>query len=124
MIAKSSIDDGLLVQLLQTLIRDKNVGSRVVPIVPDEARTFGMEAMFRSLGIYSVVGQKYRPEDSDQLAFYKEDIKGQILEEGITTEAERDVELDRRVHQPQQCTALQPDSVLHLLLDVRLPARR
>ena len=72
------------VQLLQTLIRDKNVGSRVVPIVPDEARTFGMEAMFRSLGIYSVVGQKYRPEDSDQLAFYKEDIKGQILEEGIT----------------------------------------
>ena len=72
------------VQLLQTLCRDKNIGKRVVPIVPDEARTFGMEGMFRSLGIYSIVGQKYKPEDSEQLAFYKEDVKGQILEEGIT----------------------------------------
>jgi pyruvate dehydrogenase E1 component len=72
------------VQLLQSLVRDKQIGPRVVPIVPDEARTFGMEGMFRSLGIYSCVGQKYRPEDADQLAFYKEDIKGQILEEGIT----------------------------------------
>jgi pyruvate dehydrogenase E1 component len=72
------------VQLLQTLIRDKNIGNRVVPIIPDEARTFGMEGMFRQLGIYSIVGQKYKPEDADQLAFYKEDIKGQILEEGIT----------------------------------------
>jgi len=72
------------VQILQALIRDKKVGSRVVPIIPDEARTFGMEGMFRQLGIYSVVGQKYKPEDADQLAFYKEDIKGQILEEGIT----------------------------------------
>jgi pyruvate dehydrogenase E1 component len=72
------------VQLLQTLCRDKNVGSRVVPIIPDEARTFGMESMFRSLGIYSIVGQKYKPEDAEQLAFYKEDIKGQVLEEGIT----------------------------------------
>jgi pyruvate dehydrogenase E1 component len=72
------------VQLLQTLIRDKNIGKRVVPIIPDEARTFGMEGMFRQLGIYSIVGQKYKPEDADQLAFYKEDIKGQILEEGIT----------------------------------------
>ena len=72
------------VQMLQTLCRDKNIGKRIVPIIPDEARTFGMEGMFRSLGIYSVVGQKYKPEDSEQLAFYKEDIKGQILEEGIT----------------------------------------
>jgi pyruvate dehydrogenase E1 component len=72
------------VQLLQTLCRDKNVGRLVVPIIPDEARTFGMESMFRSLGIYSNVGQKYKPEDADQLAFYKEDVKGQILEEGIT----------------------------------------
>ncbi|MDP9141799.1 MAG: pyruvate dehydrogenase (acetyl-transferring), homodimeric type [Pseudomonadota bacterium] len=72
------------VQMLQTLCRDKNIGKRVVPIVPDEARTFGMEGMFRSLGIYSIVGQKYNPEDAEQLAFYKEDIKGQILEEGIT----------------------------------------
>ena len=72
------------VQFLQTLLRDKSVGPRVVPIIPDEGRTFGMESMFRSLGIYSVVGQKYKPEDAEQLAFYKEDIKGQILEEGIT----------------------------------------
>jgi pyruvate dehydrogenase E1 component len=72
------------VQMLQTLCRDKSIGKRVVPIVPDEARTFGMEGMFRSLGIYSIVGQKYNPEDAEQLAFYKEDIKGQILEEGIT----------------------------------------
>ena len=72
------------VQFLQILLRDKALGQRVVPIIPDEARTFGMEGMFRQLGIYSVVGQKYKPEDADQLAFYKEDIKGQILEEGIT----------------------------------------
>lgn len=72
------------VQILQALIRDKTVGRRVVPIVPDEARTFGMEGMFRSLGIYSIVGQKYEPQDADQLAYYKEDVKGQILEEGIT----------------------------------------
>jgi pyruvate dehydrogenase E1 component len=72
------------VQFLQMLLRDKQLGPRVVPIIPDEARTFGMEGMFRQLGIYSCVGQKYKPEDADQLAFYKEDIKGQILEEGIT----------------------------------------
>ena len=72
------------VQFLQALLRDKAVGPRVVPIIPDEARTFGMEGMFRQLGIYSIVGQKYKPEDADQLAFYKEDVKGQILEEGIT----------------------------------------
>ncbi|MEK6806242.1 MAG: pyruvate dehydrogenase (acetyl-transferring), homodimeric type [Pseudomonadota bacterium] len=72
------------VQFLQLLLRDKAIGPRVVPIIPDEARTFGMEGMFRQLGIYSIVGQKYTPQDSDQLAYYKEDIKGQILEEGIT----------------------------------------
>jgi pyruvate dehydrogenase E1 component len=72
------------VQMLQVLCRDKSIGPRVVPIVPDEARTFGMEGMFRQLGIYSVVGQLYEPQDKDQLAYYREDIKGQILEEGIT----------------------------------------
>src|SRR3546814_21007043 len=72
------------VQLLQTLCRDKNIGKLVVPIIPDEGRTFGMEAMFRSLGIYSIVGQKYKTEDADQLAFYKADIKGQVLEHGVT----------------------------------------
>jgi len=74
----------VFVRILQILTRDKNVKDRVVPIIPDEARTFGMEGMFRSLGIYSPVGQLFKPEDSDQLAFYKESVKGQILEEGIT----------------------------------------
>ena len=72
-----------LVRILTTLIKDKNVGSHVVPIVPDEARTFGMEGMFRQVGIYSSVGQLYTPQDADQLMFYREDKKGQILEEGI-----------------------------------------
>jgi pyruvate dehydrogenase E1 component len=71
------------VRTLSTLSKDKKIGSRIVPIVPDEARTFGMEGMFRQLGIYSSQGQKYTPHDSDQIMFYKEDKKGQILEEGI-----------------------------------------
>jgi pyruvate dehydrogenase E1 component len=72
-----------LVRILTTLIKDKNVGSHIVPIIPDEARTFGMEGMFRQVGIYSSVGQLYTPQDADQLMFYREDKKGQILEEGI-----------------------------------------
>jgi len=71
------------VRTLSTLVKDKNIGERVVPIVPDEARTFGMEGMFRQLGIYSSAGQKYTPQDAGQIMFYKEDIKGQIMEEGI-----------------------------------------
>jgi len=71
------------VRILNTLVRDKNIGKLVVPIVPDESRTFGMEGMFRQLGIYSHVGQLYTPQDSDQLMFYKEDKNGQILQEGI-----------------------------------------
>ncbi|MBM4189621.1 MAG: pyruvate dehydrogenase (acetyl-transferring), homodimeric type [Betaproteobacteria bacterium] len=72
------------VRILTTLLRDKTVGSRIVPIVPDEARTFGMEGLFRQIGIYSSAGQLYEPVDSDQLMYYREDINGQILEEGIT----------------------------------------
>ena len=72
------------VRLLNALVRDKQLGQRVVPIVPDEARTFGMEGMFRQLGIYSAVGQLYEPVDHDQVMYYREDIRGQILEEGIT----------------------------------------
>jgi len=68
---------------LQTLIRDKNIGKRIVPIVPDESRTFGMEGMFRQLGIWNQLGQLYTPQDADQLMFYKEDKHGQILQEGI-----------------------------------------
>jgi pyruvate dehydrogenase E1 component len=73
----------VFVRILSALVRDKEIGPRVVPIVPDEARTFGMEGMFRQIGIYSSVGQLYTPQDADQLSYYKEDIKGQILEEGI-----------------------------------------
>jgi pyruvate dehydrogenase E1 component len=64
-------------------VKDKNIGKHIVPIVPDEARTFGMEGMFRQIGIYSSVGQLYTPQDADQLMFYREDKQGQILEEGI-----------------------------------------
>ncbi len=71
------------VRMLTMLCRDKTIGKNVVPIVPDEARTFGMEGMFRQLGIYSSVGQLYTPQDKDQIMFYKEDMSGQILEEGI-----------------------------------------
>jgi len=72
------------VQILQILIRDKNIGRHIVPIVPDESRTFGMEGMFRQLGIWNQQGQLYTPEDKDQLMFYKESKDGQILQEGIS----------------------------------------
>lgn len=71
------------VRIISQLVKDKELGSRIVPIVPDEARTFGMEGMFRQLGIYSSVGQLYEPVDKNQVMFYREDKKGQILEEGI-----------------------------------------
>jgi pyruvate dehydrogenase E1 component len=71
------------VRILTALLRDKNIGSRIVPIVPDEARTFGMEGLFRQVGIYSSLGQLYTPQDADQLTYYREDKQGQILEEGI-----------------------------------------
>ncbi len=72
------------VRALAILLRDKTLKEHIVPIVADEARTFGMEGMFRQLGIYSSVGQLYEPMDADQLMFYKEDTRGQILQEGIT----------------------------------------
>jgi pyruvate dehydrogenase E1 component len=71
------------VRILTLLTRDKSIGKKVVPIVPDEARTFGMEGLFRQLGIYSSSGQLYEPEDHDKVMWYKEDIKGQVLQEGI-----------------------------------------
>ena len=71
------------VQMLGTLVRDKTIGKYVVPIVPDESRTFGMEGMFRQLGIYSSLGQLYKPQDSDQLMYYRESKDGQVLQEGI-----------------------------------------
>ncbi|MDG2091165.1 MAG: pyruvate dehydrogenase (acetyl-transferring), homodimeric type [Gammaproteobacteria bacterium] len=71
------------VRLITGLVKDKKVGEHIVPIVPDEARTFGMEGMFRQIGIYSALGQLYDPADSGQVMYYREDVKGQILEEGI-----------------------------------------
>jgi pyruvate dehydrogenase E1 component len=71
------------VQMLGTLVRDKVIGKHIVPIVPDESRTFGMEGMFRQLGIYSSVGQLYKPQDADQLMYYRESKDGQVLQEGI-----------------------------------------
>ncbi|MDQ3228594.1 MAG: pyruvate dehydrogenase (acetyl-transferring), homodimeric type, partial [Pseudomonadota bacterium] len=72
------------VQSLSIILRDKQIGPRCVPIVADEARTFGMEGLFRQLGIYAPHGQKYKPVDADQLMYYREDSAGQVLEEGIT----------------------------------------
>jgi pyruvate dehydrogenase E1 component len=71
------------VRILTALVKDKKIGQHIVPIVADESRTFGMEGLFRQLGIYSVKGQLYEPEDADQLMYYREDKKGQILQEGI-----------------------------------------
>jgi pyruvate dehydrogenase E1 component len=71
------------VQMLGTLVRDKVIGKHMVPIVPDESRTFGMEGMFRQLGIYSSLGQLYKPQDADQLMYYRESKDGQVLQEGI-----------------------------------------
>ena len=72
------------VRILGILLKDKSIGKRIVPIIPDEARTFGMEGLFRQYGIYSSTGQLYEPQDSESLMWYREDEKGQILEEGIT----------------------------------------
>lgn len=71
------------VRILTTLLRDKQIGKFVVPIVPDESRTFGMEGLFRSAGIYNPLGQNYTPEDADQMMYYKETVDGQVLQEGI-----------------------------------------
>lgn len=71
------------VRILNTLLKDKQLGKRIVPIVPDESRTFGMEGMFRQFGIWNLHGQQYTPQDKDQLMFYKEAVNGQILQEGI-----------------------------------------
>ncbi|MDH3592615.1 MAG: pyruvate dehydrogenase (acetyl-transferring), homodimeric type, partial [Planctomycetota bacterium] len=74
----------IFVRLLSQLLKDKNIGDLIVPIVPDEARTFGMESLFRQVGIYSHIGQRYEPVDRESLLYYKEATDGQILEEGIT----------------------------------------
>src|SRR4029077_3511767 len=82
--ARKAYTTMVFVRLLSKLLRDKDIGRFIVPIVPDEARTFGMEALFRAVGIYSHAGQTYEPVDMDTLLYYKEASDGQILEEGIT----------------------------------------
>ena len=72
------------VRLLTMLVKDQNIGKLIVPIIPDEGRTFGIDPLFRQIGIYSHIGQKYDPVDSDQFLYYKEATDGQILEEGIS----------------------------------------
>ena len=110
------------VRILTALLRDKELGPRVVPIVPDESRTFGMEGLFRQVGIFSQVGQLYRPQDADQLMYYREDTKGQILQEGIN---EPGAMASFIAAGTSYSTSNVPDDpVLHLLFDVRLPARR
>ena len=110
------------VRILSTLLRDKKIADRIVPIVPDEARTFGMEGMFRQLGIYSSEGQLYEPEDSGEIAPYKESKDGQVLEEGINEAGAMSAWIAAATSYSQPRRA--GDSVLHLLLDVRVPARR
>ena len=112
----------VFVRMLAKLLRDEEIGKLVVPIVPDEARTFGMEALFRQVGIYSHIGQLYEPVDSDTLLYYKEAQNGQILEEGINEAGSMSsfIAAGTRLRDARH----QHDPVLHLLLDVRLPAHR
>ena len=110
------------VQMLGTLVRDKAIGKHIVPIVPDESRTFGMEGMFRQLGIYSAVGQLYKPQDADQLMYYREDKAGQVLQEGINEAGAMSSWIAAATSYSTQQRA--DDPVLHLLLDVRPAARR
>ena len=110
------------VRILTTLLRDKELGPRVVPIVPDESRTFGMEGLFRQFGIFSQVGQLYRPQDADQLMYYREDPKGQILQEGINEPGRMASFIAAGTSYSTSNVA--DDSLLHLLFDVRVPAGR
>jgi pyruvate dehydrogenase E1 component len=107
------------VRLLMALTRDKQIKEHIVPIVADEARTFGMEGMFRQVGIYAPAGQLYTPEDADQLAYYREEKHGQIRSLG----GRLPLLVDRRRHRLRQLRH-QHGAVFHLLFDVRFPAGR
>jgi pyruvate dehydrogenase E1 component len=110
------------VRLLTTLVRDKQIGKQIVPIVPDEARTFGMEGLFRQLGIYAPFGQLYEPQDGETVAWYREDVKGPDPGGGHHR-GRVDLLLAGRRHRPCQLRRAD-DPLLHLLFDVRLPADR
>jgi pyruvate dehydrogenase E1 component len=104
--------------ILRVLLKEHEIGKLIVPIIPDEARTFGMEALFRQVGIYASQGQLYKPVDSDLFLFYKEAKDGQILEEGITEAGS--LASFTAAGAPYQLWGAD-DPILHLLLDVRLP---
>ena len=112
----------VFVRMLAKMLRDETIGHLIVPIVPDEARTFGMEALFRQVGIYSHIGQLYQPVDIDTLLYYKEAKNGQILEEGITEAGSMSSFIAAGTAYATHGD--QHDPVVHLLLDVRVPARR
>ena len=109
-------------RLLRNLIRDKELGSRIVPIIPDEARTFGMDPLFKEVGIYAALGQRYEPVDSDLVLSYREATDGQVLEEGITEAGS--MASFQAAGTSYATHGLADHPVLHLLLDVRLPADR
>ena len=109
-------------RILRNLIRDKELGPRIVPIIPDEARTFGMDPLFKEVGIYAALGQRYEPVDSDLVLSYREATDGQVLEEGITEAGSMAVVPGGR-HVVRHARP-GDDPVLHLLFDVRLPADR
>jgi pyruvate dehydrogenase E1 component len=109
-------------RLLRNLIRDPGIGKRIVPIIPDEARTFGMDPLFKEVGIYAALGQRYDPVDSDLVLSYREAVDGQVLEEGITEAGS--MASFQAAGTSYATHGLADDPVLHLLLDVRLPADR
>ena len=109
------------VRALNVMLKNKSIKDRLVPIIADEARTFGMEGLFRQIGIYSPNGQQYTPQDREQVAYYKEDEKGQILQEGIN---ELGAGASGWLLRPPTAPTTADDPVLHLLLHVRVPAYR
>ena len=109
-------------RLMRDLIRDKGIGKRIVPIIPDEARTFGMDPLFKEVGIYTALGQRYDPVDSNLVLSYREATDGQVLEEGIT-EAGSAASF-QAAGTAYASHARADDPVLHLLFHVRLPAHR
>ena len=109
-------------RLLRNLCRDPQIGKEIIPIVPDEARTFGMDSLFRELKIYASQGQKYEPVDHDLLLSYTEATDGQILEEGITEAGSMAsfIAAGDQLRDPRRTGR----ALLHVLLDVRLPTGR
>ena len=112
----------VIVHMLSRLMRDPDIGKLIVPIVPDEARTFGMESLFRQVGIYSSVGQLYEPVDADTLLYYKEEKEGQILEEGITEAGSMSSFIAAGT--AYSTHGINTIPLFHLLLHVRLSAHR